>query len=124
MPYRGPDNGRMQAQQGADIFRYGGYAVTWRRVAGTAAALSNAAGLGAKPLYAEQTITALFGPVAQPEGQTPAGMFAASEFAMTTREAVGRTDEIVWAGVLYRVDSVPVQEPLTSAWNCVITRGK
>lgn len=122
--YRGPQPQRIAAQQASDVYRYGGYPVTWRDYVGTAAAPNEAAGLGKRPLYAEHTITALFGPIEQPETQTMAGVFAAASILMTTRERVQRQDQIVWRGITYSVDADPAPDPLTSAWNTVINRRK
>jgi hypothetical protein len=124
MSYRGPNNSRIAAQVNADPYRFGGYPATWKHYISASAGASQAAGLGQKPQYTQTTITALFGPLDQPETQGPAGMFAEAQILMTTREKMNRLDEIVWNGVQYRIDSVPTQDPLTSAFYSVINRSK
>ena len=123
MPYRGPDPARIQAQQSQNQFAFAGETVVWKTYV-SASAGTPAAGIGASAAYAYRTITALFGPVTQPEVQTPAGMFAAGMFACTTREKLGRNDELVWKSSGYRIDSDPTYSRLSSAWTCIVKRGK
>lgn len=122
MTYRGPNPDRIRNQQVGDILRYAGHTVTWQQYVSASAGVS-VAGFGSTPSYREQRITALFGPVRQPEVQTPAGMMALGELACTTRERLGRQDRLVWNGVTYRVESDPAPAPMTNAYYCVIKRG-
>lgn len=122
MSYHGPNARRIAAQQVDTIFQHAGQAVTWRQYISASAGVS-VAGFGSTPSYREQTITALFGPVHQPETQTPVGMMAVGELACTTRERLARQDTLVWNGVQYRIDSDPVAARITDAFYCVVKRG-
>jgi hypothetical protein len=122
MPYRGPDLRRQQTQLAANQYAYAGQNVTWRAYVSASGGVA-VAGLGATGYYREIGITALFRPLPSlPESQTPAGMIAAGQFEMTTREAVGRGDEIRWANVTYRIEGAPVPVPMTSGYVSVVVR--
>lgn len=120
MSYRGPDARRIAGQE-ADIFRRAGYTATWRQFVSATSGVP-AAGLGGSSYYREQTITALFGAGRQPERQVPGGMIAAAELLVTTRERLGRRDELVWRGETYRVDGDPVPAPVTNQWISPVKR--
>lgn len=120
MSYRGP-NARRVATQEHDIFRYAGFTATWRQFV-SATSGTPAAGLPGSSYYREQTITALFGAASQPERQTPGGMIAAAELFVTTRETLGRQDELIWRGQTYRIESDPVPAPVTNQWISHIKR--
>lgn len=123
MPYRGPDARRIQTQQNDAPFAFAGQVVTWRAYVSASAGVS-VAGFGSVPSYAQRTITALFGPINQPEMQTPAGMVAAGMMACTTREKLGRNDELAWQGTGWRVDSDPAPARIAGTWYCTVKRGK
>lgn len=122
MSYRGPDATRLAREQGVH-FDHAGQPVTWRQYVGTAAGVP-VAGRGAVPRYRESTITALFSVVVAPESPTPAGAFAQAQLTCATRERLGRSDELVWRGVVYRVESDPAPVPITRTWTCVVKRGQ
>lgn len=124
MPYRSPDLRRQQQQMAANQYAYAGQSVTWRAYISASGGVS-VAGFGATGYYREIGITALFRPLPSfPEAQTPAGMIAAGQFEMTTRERVRRGDEIVWAGVAYRVEGAPVPVPMTSGYVSIVARAE
>jgi hypothetical protein len=120
--YRGLNLLRQQQQINAYHYPGVGTLVTWRAYVSASGGV-NVAGLGATGYYRETSITALFRPLpVQNETQTPAGMIAAGQFEMTTREAVGRGDAIVWANTNYRIEGPPVQSSLHSGWVSVVVR--
>ena len=120
--YRGVDPLR-QAQQLSDtVFRFLGHTATWRQFI-SAQSGSPHVGMRDVPFYREQTITALFGGGGGGGGaarramtQMGLGMIASDRVVATTREPLGVRDELVWAGVVYRVES----EPLASGPNWVV----
>lgn len=121
-PYRTPDAARIQRQQSDAQFAYAGEAVVWKTYTSASAGIP-AAGIGNSAIYVQRTITALFGPISQPEEQTPAGMFAAGMWACTTREKLGRSDELVWRGSSLKVDSDPTPARIAGTWMCTVKRG-
>lgn len=125
MSYRGPNKTR-QRNQVRDLFQYGGYTATWRQYVSSSAGNADA-GLGDRDYYREQTITALLGlgnkrPAM--ERQTNAGMLASDQITATTREQLGRRDELVWRGNTYRVESDPVPSTIGPHWVTEIKRGE
>jgi hypothetical protein len=122
--YRGPNLLRQQQQINAYHYPGVGSVVTWRAYVSASGGV-NVAGLGATGYYRESSITALFRPLpVQNETQTPAGMIAAGQFEMTTREAVGRGDEVRWNNTIYRVEGPPVASPMHSGYVSVVVRGE
>jgi hypothetical protein len=120
--YRGPNLLRQQQQIAAYHYPGVGSVVTWRAYVSASGGV-NVAGLGATGYYRESLVSALIRPLPiMLETQTPAGMIAAGQFQMTTREAVGRNDTIVWANTNYRIEGPPVQSPLHSGWVSTIVR--
>ena len=124
MPYRGVQARRVQADL-TDVFRQAGQTATWRQYVSASDGLGYA-GLGETQHYREQRITALLyqSYQRQPERQTPAGMVAEGAFAVTTRERLGRQDELVWRGVTYRVESDPTPGAVAGAWMTIVKRGE
>lgn len=122
MTYRGPRKQRIQQQQAA-IFEHAGHVVTWRRYVSASAGVP-AAGIGSAPRYVERQITALFYPLELAEGQRAAGMIVTSEFKATTREPLGRQDELVWQGATYRVESEATPATMPGTFVSVIKRGQ
>lgn len=115
MPYRNPDQPRIQAQA-ATVFQYAGQTATWRQAVGSATGMS-VMGRGTVITYREQTITALFAPLPpNPETQTPAGMIAADEFQVTTTQPIARKDELRWRGAAYSVESDPSPAAMPGYW--------
>lgn len=122
MPYRTPDQNRMQAQA-ATIFQYAGQTATWRQFV-SAATGNSTMGRGLQAYYREQAVTALFAPLPpNPEAQTPAGMIAADRFQVTTVQRVGRLDELLWKGDTYRIESDPSPATLPGYWVATLKRG-
>lgn len=125
MSYRGPDKTRQRLQV-ADIFQHGGYTATWRQYV-SASAGNQDAGLGDRYYYREQTITALMGlgnKRPAPERQTPIGMLTSDTVITTTREKLGRRDELVWRGNTYRIESDSVPSTIGPHWVTEIKRGE
>lgn len=115
MPYRNPNQPRIQAQ-GASVYQYAGQTALWRQYVSASTGIS-VRGAGTTVYYHEQTVTALFAPLPpNREAQTPAGMIAAAEFQVSTREHIGRTDELQWKGDTYRVESDPSPATLPGWW--------
>lgn len=111
MSYRGVDTARQAQQLNETVFRYHGHTATWRQFV-SAQSGSPDAGLSDVPFYREQTITALFGggggggaAARRIERQMGLGMIASDQVVATTREQMGTQDELVWRGVVYRVES-------------------
>lgn len=120
--YRNPDRQRIQTQAGT-IFQYAGQTATWRDYSSASAGVS-VAGFGSTPFYRQQTITALFRPLpVNLETQTPAGLLAATQFQVTTREQLGRLDYLIWKGDTYRVESDPAPATLPGMWIATVVRG-
>lgn len=124
MGYRGPNLQRQQNQLAAAQYASVGTPVTWRAYVSASGGV-NVAGLGATGYYREGTITALFRPLpSMPENQTPGGMIAAGQFEMTTRETVGRGDQVRWNNVIYRVEGPPVQSSMHSGYVSTVVRAE
>lgn len=114
--YRGPDWRRILAQF-AQLAAWHGATVTWRQyVSGSTGTGSGYyAGGGTTRYYHEQTITGLWGAPRMRENrfhevQTPAGQVMAGDAVISTRMPLGSQDELIWRGVIYRVegDSTPL----------------
>lgn len=123
MSYRGPNTQRMTVQID-DVLRVAGYTATWRQYISASAGVADA-GLGDRSYYREQVITALMyqGYKVQPERQRAVGLIADAEFVVSTREQLGRRDELVWRGVTYRVESDPQPARLVGLWMTTVKRG-
>ena len=122
--HRGPNARRQQAQV-AEIFRHASVTATWRQYISATTGTPDA-GLGDTYHYREQTITALIGLGrlrAPEERQTPAGMLTSGEYQCTTREKLGRRDELIWRGVTYRIESEPIASHIGPHWVCKIKEG-
>lgn len=122
--FRGPDQRRIAGQMADHHYAHMSTPVTWRQYVSATGGVA-VAGIGATGYYREQTISALLRPLPVPgETQTPAGMIAAAQFQVTTREALGRRDELVWANTRYRVEGPAAGVTLTSGYANVIVRGE
>jgi hypothetical protein len=124
MAYRGVQAARIR-QNAGDILSQAGYTATWRQYVSASEGIAYA-GLGETQHYREQTITALLyqSYQRQPEGQRAVGMLAAGEFAASTRERLGRQDELVWRGTTYRVESDPQPSHVAGLWMVTVKRGE
>lgn len=122
MTYRGPDQRRIALQIAEHQYAHMSQTVTWRQYISATGGVA-VAGIGATGYYREQAISALLRPLpVQGERPTPAGMIAAGQFQVTTREALARRDEIVWGSVRYRVEGAAAPATLTSGYVNVIAR--
>lgn len=122
MPYRNPNQPRI-LNQAATVFQYAGQTATWMQYASASTGVP-VAGKGITPFYREQTITGLFNPLpVSNEMQSPAGMIAATQFQATTRERIGRQDQVRWRGEVYRVESDPSPATLPGYWVATLKRG-
>jgi len=124
MSYRGVQSERIQRQL-ADVVRQAGHAVTWRQWVSASNDFADL-GMGATQHYREQTITALFYQSYQAQGeyQTRGGMIAAGDFAVSTREQLGRQDELVWRGITYRIEGDPQPSHVAGMWMVALSRGE
>lgn len=123
MPYRNPNQPRIQTQA-ATVFQYAGQTATWRQYVSASTGIMSVMGGGVVVSYREQAITALFAPLPpNPEMQSPAGMIAADQFQVTTRERIGRQDELVWRGSTYRLESDPSPATLPGYFVALVKRG-
>ena len=122
--YSRPDKRRLN-QNAERIYQYAGVTATWRQYVSASAGIPEA-GIGDGQYYRLQTITGQFGTmIGLPrigESNGAAGQIAAGLFQMTTRERIGRQDEIVYNANLYRVESDPVPAPLAGWWVTQIKR--
>lgn len=122
MPYRNPNQPRIQAQA-ATVLQYAGQTATWRQYVSAETGVV-VAGRGATRYYREQTVTALFAPLPHNnETQTDAGMLASDMFQATTRERIGRQDELKWGGETYRVESDPSPATMPGYFVATVKRG-
>jgi hypothetical protein len=121
-----PDKRRMNIQADSTMHRYAGNTATWRAFVSATSGVPEA-GIGSAVFYREQTITAHFGVMlAAPrlgESVSPVGQIAAGMFQMTTREKIGREDEIVWQGATYRIEAAPVPATMLGWWITTLKRG-
>jgi hypothetical protein len=109
--------------QTRDIFQGAGQTATLKTFV-SAWTGNPALGLGGGSGYQSRTITALFREAAliQAENPTVGGLVASNMVQMTTKERVTRNDQIVWRGVVHRLDSDPVREGIWGAWVAQIKR--
>ena len=126
MGYRGPQAARMHGQT-ETIFQHAGQTVTWRQYISASGGVG-AAGFGLAASFRESTITAVLGRGFRLpdllEGQRAVGQIPAGEFYVTCRERLGRQDELLWRGEVYRVESEPVPSVLPGLWVAQVKRGE
>lgn len=107
------------------VYRDAGVTAVWRQYVSASTGVSEA-GFGDTQYYRTQTITGHFGNIiALPrvnENIAAAGLIAAGIVPMTTREHIGRQDEIIYNSALYRVESDPVPAQLVGWWVTQIKR--
>lgn len=119
-----PDFGQ-HARQQRSIAAFVGETATLRTYV-TASAGQPQYGIGNEPVYAERVVTGLFRPMTQEEVQAAGGQFIAGDIVATLVDAtLGTSDEVVWHGVPYRVESDPLPQPIvgSSAQRIVLRRG-
>lgn len=127
MGYRGPDSRRIDNQYLIDPLTHAGQTATWR--AWVSASTGNPImGIGGTDFYTERTITGVFGTppavMRLPETQTPGGMVSNANFTMTSREKIGRRDELLWNGELYRIEGDPVPSVINGSYISILKRGR
>jgi hypothetical protein len=119
--YRTPQTDRISRQTRDTIFRHAGQTATWRQYI-SASAGTPVAGLGDESRYREQTITALFGHLEQPESQTPAGTIITAAVTAVTREQLSRNDELIWRGIEFRIESDPAPAKIAGTFVSILRR--
>lgn len=121
--YSRPDKKRMNTN--ADrIFTHAGVTATWRQDVSASGAVPEA-GIGDTQYYRAQTITGHFGFQFLPrfmENVAAPGLIAAGVVQMSTRERIGRQDEIIYNSGTYRVESDPVPAAMPGWWVTQIKR--
>lgn len=119
-----PNFDLMQRQQ-REIASFVGETATMRRYH-TAQAGAPQFGVDNKAVYIEKTITGLFNPMTLQEIQAAGGMFVAGDIHATILDYVpSSADEIIWRGVIYRVESDHLPQPIVgaSAHRVLLRRG-
>lgn len=122
MTYRGMQGGHLR--HGVDdILRQVGHTAIWRQYISASDGIAYA-GMGETQHYREQIVTALLyrSYTLQPEGRRAVGAIAEGDFMVSTRERLGRQDELIWRGVTYRVESDP-QPNNIGLWTARLERG-
>lgn len=114
MTYRGPRASRIGGQF-QEVQGWAGEPCTWRQYVSAASATSGYyAGGGVTRYYREQTITGLlWTDTRQMENLLPGGMVMAGDVMISTPVPLGDRDEIIWTGVVYRVEGATI--PVTMA---------
>lgn len=123
-----PDPKRLNANA-ERIYLNAGNTATWQQFV-SAVDGNPVAGLGSAVYYREQTLTAHFG-MGMAGGGLPTlmeniaapGQIAAGMVPMTSREKIGRQDQIVWRGTTYRVESDPIPAHIVGWWITMLKRG-
>jgi hypothetical protein len=121
--YSRPNQKRI-GQQSDPIFKYAGVTATWRQYVSASGAVPEA-GIGDTQYYRQSTITGHFGFQFLPrfmENVAAPGLIAAGVVQMSTRERIGRQDEIIYNSGTYRVESDPVPAALPGWWVTQIKR--
>lgn len=123
MPYRGPDARRNARNEVDNMLRHAGFTATWRQYI-SASAGADDAGLGSALYYREQTITALYAPIAgEAVGMLEAGGIVSQTLRVATQQALGQEDELLWMGERYRVESDTVPSRMNGLWLNTLQRG-
>lgn len=122
--YTRPDKQRFNLNA-ERIYQYAGVTAIWRTFVSAVSGVPEA-GIGDTFYYVNRTITGQFGTmIGLPrigESNGAPGQIAAGTFQMTTRERIGRQDEIIYNSSYYRVESDPVPAPLAGWWVTQIKR--
>ncbi len=124
--YSGPDHRRMSANM-KNIETEAGHLMTLRRMVSGSTGVA-AAGYGTTLHYNDVTITALIKSIPdKPEMMEtfkPGGMVAAGQYRISTNVPVYRTDEVVWNGVSFFVNSDPIVDSYTNRYLFLIRRSE
>lgn len=127
MSYRGPKPKRIAGQAIANPLLHAGQTATWRQYV-SASAGNPMLGMGDSACYRESTITGVFGSppalLRLSQAQTPGGAVIQADFLVSTRERLGRRDELVWNGEVYRVEGDPVPSVLNGQFVSPLKRGR
>lgn len=119
-----PDFGNIARQQ-ASIASFVGETATYRRYLGVSAGTPQY-GIGDEPIYAAQTITGLFSPSTFDEVQQGGGQIVIGDIMASLLNCQpDRRDEVIWRGVIYRVESdfIPERIFASNAYRGVLRRG-
>ena len=124
MSYRGPNQLRITQQANEHHYASMSQTVTWRQYVSATGGVA-VAGIGPTGYTVDRSISALLRPIpVVPETQGAAGMIAAAQFQVTTREALGKRDTLIWNGTAYRVEGPAAAATLTSGYMTVIARSE
>lgn len=124
MSYRGPQPNR-HFLQATDLFQHAGYTATWYQFVSASASGTRVAGFGSAYFYRQQVITGVFGnnvPASLIEKQRAAGVIAAGDVQLVSREQIGRQDRLIWRGIKYNIESDPVPSRMAGLWVTVLRR--
>jgi hypothetical protein len=113
------------ARQQRHIAQHVGETAMWRKYV-SASAGNPAYGIGNEPRYVQRTVTGLFNPVPFEEMQQGGGQFVAGDMHATLIDCQPNgSDELIWRGTTYRVESDFIPERLlgASAYRGVLRRG-
>ncbi len=121
MSYRGPQAHRISAQT-TQIMQYAGHSVTWKQYV-SATANNDVMGLGDTLYYRNQSISAHMTFSANSEAQYQLGQVPSQTVYATTRQKLGSQDELVWNGVVYRVEGEPMLARVGGHWTTRLKQG-
>jgi len=121
MSYRNPNYRRMSGQA-MQVAQYAGHVVTWKQYV-SAVTANPILGLGDTYYYRQQLITAHMAYQSNSETQYGAGQMAGATLYATTRVKPSTRDELVWDGVVYRVDSQAQPSKFGGQWVTRLKRG-
>ena len=124
MSYIRPDFNRLKGIVRDTHQSIAGQTATWRQW--VSAVSGNAAGFGKQNFYRQQTITALFanaGAHLNMQIQQPGGMIEAGTIQISTEQKLSDTDEIIWNGIRYRIDTVSQPSILDNHYVSILKRG-
>ena len=131
MSYFNPSRPLYNLQTDNNPLKYAGQTATWHKFVSASAGVP-AAGFGSAVYYTDFLITAVFGGGVAGAGgtvdanltrQLAMGQQEAGMIRISTQEQLSKTDEIIWRGVRYRVDTDSQLSPLNGYWMSVIVRG-
>lgn len=121
--YTRPDKKRLNLNA-ERVYEFGGVTAIWRTFASAVSGVPEA-GIGDTFYYAQRVITGHFGYQFIPrfmENVAAPGLIAAGTVQMTTRERIGRQDEVIYNSAFYRVESDPVPTTMAGWWITQIKR--
>jgi len=117
-----PDFGQIQ-RQSRQLAEHLGETATWKKYVSASAGRPEA-GIGDEPCYVHVTITGLFVPVSFDEIAVAGGQLVAGDMRATLVDCLpSKQDEIVWSGVVYRIEADTIPTRGYSGWSTVLLRG-